>query len=57
MEWHVELHAFSGRREPPRKLHLTLLVRPGAAAEYVVRMELGAIGASRHTQEWTHRTG
>ena len=56
MEYHVELHALSGRREPPRKLHLTLLVRPGSDEEYVVCMELGAIGSDRHTQEWAHRT-
>ena len=56
MDYHIELHAFSGERLPPRKSHLTLWVRPGAAEEYMVRLEIGALGANRRTTEWGLRT-
>jgi len=56
MDYHIELRAFSGGREPPLKSHLTLWVRPGAAEEYMVRLEIGALGASRRTTEWGLQT-
>ena len=56
MDYHIELRAFSDGQEPPLKSQLTLWVRPGAAEEYMVRLEIGALGANRRTTEWGLQT-
>ncbi len=56
MEYHIELHTLSLGREPPSRLHMTLIVRPSSDKPYVLRMERGLLGQERHTREWRHRS-